>query len=67
MVTCIVAATFGIVFTIMSSIGLGINSSGYYRYSGDNHKPGIAGIFGFQASTYMYRNVEPSCLNREQW
>ena len=52
MVTCIVAATFGLVFTIISSIGLGINSSGYYRYSGDNHNPAVAGICGFQASTF---------------
>lgn len=65
MVTCIVAATFGLVFTIISSIGLGINSSGYYRYSGDNHNPAVAGICGFQvllALTEMVVSIAASAV-----
>ena len=52
MVTCIVASTFGLVFTIISSIGLGISSHGpySYRYNSDHSHSSVAGLYGFQVS-----------------
>ena len=47
MVTCVVASIFGLVFTIISSIGLGMSSSGpYYGY----RRPGgfATALYGFQ-------------------
>ena len=52
MVTCVVASTFGLVFTIISSIGLGESSSGPYSYWRENGPGGFAtALYGFQAST----------------
>ena len=50
MVTCIVASTFGLVFTIISSIGLGVSSHGPYRYNSDHSHSSVAGLYGFQVS-----------------
>ena len=51
MVTCVVASTFGLVFTIISSIGLGESSSGPYSYYRREHGGFATALYGFQAST----------------
>ena len=59
MVMCIVAALFGMVFTIFSSIGLGHNSSRYSYYSQSRSAPtAAAGFYGFQVSTNNLHSPE---------
>lgn len=49
MVTCVVASIFGLVFTIISSIGLGESSSGPYSYRREHGPGGFAtALYGFQ-------------------
>ena len=57
MVTCIVASTFGLVFTIISSIGLGVSSHGPYRYNSDHSHSSVAGLYGFQVSKEIRINL----------
>ena len=65
MVTCVVASTFGLVFTIISSIGLGISSSGPYSYRREHGPGGFAtALYGLQASTEHLIQFEPR--NRER-
>merc|ERR1719188_2947150 len=66
MVMCIVAALFGMVFTIFSSIGLGHNSSRYSYYSQSRSAPtAAAGFYGFQvilALTEMVVSIAASAI-----
>ena len=49
MVTCVIASIFGLVFTIISSIGLGVSSSGPYSYWREHGPGGFAtALYGFQ-------------------
>lgn len=64
MVTCIVASIFGLTFTVISSVGLGISSHGY-SYRGDNNNSAAAGFYGFQvllALTEMVVSIAASAV-----